>query len=30
MQNKLKDETTPVIQSLIKAAIRPVMVTGKV
>ena len=28
MQNKLKEKTTPVIHSLIRAAIRPVMITG--
>jgi len=30
MQNQLKEETTPVILSLLEAAIRPVMITGKV
>lgn len=29
MQNRLKPETSPVIQTLLKANIRPVMVTGK-
>ena len=30
LQNKLKEETTPVILSLLEAAIRPVMITGTV
>ena len=29
MQNRLKPETSPVIQTLLKANIRPVMVTGE-
>ena len=29
MQNRLKPETSPVIQTLIKANIRPVMITGE-
>ena len=29
MQNRLKPQTSPVIQTLLKANIRPVMVTGK-
>ena len=29
MQNRLKPETSPVIQTLLKANIRSVMVTGK-
>ena len=28
MQNRLKPETSPVIQTLFKASIRPVMITG--
>ena len=29
MQNRLKPETSPVIQTLIRANIRPVMITGE-